>query len=174
MKIMKWTTMILLVFAPLAMLLGADDGKPVKEPSELTAARQAYQAEQARATAAYAVKLEALKTKLGTSGRIDDAIVVKAEADKIKAEQDAQLFGETRGSKSKAVGKWAWFGGSTVELKADGTASDGTYKATWEDNGKAVVVTWSTNSVDTLTFDGNNKADVVNNRGQRFVIKRVK
>ena len=75
--------MIVLVFAPLSMLLDAADDKPVKEPSELTAARQAYQTEQAKVTAAYVAKLEALKMKLGTSGRIDDAILVKAEADKI-------------------------------------------------------------------------------------------
>ena len=172
MKIMKLTTMILLVFAPLAMLLGADDGKPVKEPSELTAARQAYQAEQARATAAYVAKLESLKTKLGTSGRIDDAILVKAEVDKIKAEQDAQLFAEPR---SKVVGRWTWFGSTTAEFKANGTAIDSAgFKATWEVKGdNTVVVKWTTGNVDTLIIEGN-KTEVISDKGPRFAVKRIK
>ena len=171
---MKWTTMILLVFAPLAMLLGTDDVKPVKEPSELTAARQTYQAEQARATAAYVAKLEALKTKLGTGGRIDDAILVKAEVDKIKAEQDAQLCEP----KSKAVvGKWTWHDGSVVELKVDGTVtySGKTSFATWEDKDGKAIVSWPHGNKDTLTLSANGKkADGVNQSGFRFSASKMK
>ena len=150
MKIMKLTTMILLVFAPLAMLLGADDGKPVKEPSELTAARQAYQAEQARATAAYVAKLEALKTKLGTSGRIDDAILVKAEVDKIKAEQDAEP------TSVQIVGKWdvvATNGYTAVwTITADGkvVSTNGSKNGTWKKAKDKITVTWENGVSDSI------------------------
>ena len=100
-------------------------------------------------------------------------MLVQKEITALTKVDDVELDVPANG-KSKAVGKWAWLGGSTTELKADGTAVDAVgNKATWEDNGKTVVVTWTTGSVDTLTLDGN-KANVVNNGGQKFTIKRVK
>ncbi|HCE42819.1 MAG TPA: hypothetical protein DET40_04675 [Lentisphaeria bacterium] len=120
-------TMVLI----LGLAVAAQD-KPVKEPGELMTARNAYLAEQAKVTEKYLATLEAIKKKLGAAGRIDDAIVIKAEIDKLQKASEVEL---AEPGSDKAVGKWLLRYVINYErlydIKSDGTF---TYKGGNEDD----------------------------------------
>jgi len=142
---------------------------------ELQIARDGYKDNQERLAAEHIRTLEALKVKLGKDGRVDDAFQVKEEIEKLKDEQDAQLFEPIVGnSKSKAVGKWSWPSGS-VELKAGGKAIwTGGLEGTWEEKDSRITVLWSDGQVAELRPDPTySKAALKGRNGEQYNIRKL-
>ncbi len=169
---MKKMMLMTAVIALVAIAGYSEDDKDAKEPAELTAAKKDYAEQIEKVTAPVKTKqisrLEKLKKQLTTKGDLQGALAVQAEIDSMS------------GVASKAVGKWKWPGGETIELCDDGTTVPfpGTgWTGTWKTSGKKTEISWSNNSIDTLIIiaaDGN-KATLTNNKGGGpYTITRVK
>ena len=156
----------------------AEDAKDPKESKELNSAKAEYNAQVNAAVqpikTRYLAKLDALKKQLGSQVKIEEAMLVQKEIDAISKIDLAEP-----NNQSKAVGRWNWPGGSIVELKADGTSLFENVKAwtgTWIEEGGKVVVSWNNGGKDSLTIKTGKiiKADVINERGEKFSITKIK
>jgi hypothetical protein len=128
----------------------AADGSQTKEPADLVRAKEIFEAKIKAVTnpitAAYIVKLEAMKKVYGAKGDLESALAVQKEIDRLA----------TASAEMALVGKWAWRGEKVVEFFGDGLlkSSDG-FTGTWkclDAKARTYQASWNSGSVDTMAL----------------------
>lgn len=151
-----------------------EDGNIVHTPVELQNLQLKYRAAQgkiAQQTAKeFLTKLEARKKKLTLEGKLDEALAVKKDIEKIQ-----RRYGDAMPYRTASiVGKWRRVAGSetfTFTFSADGGAyvrSSRGYSITgrWAVNQGKVVTTWDNGITDTVVSINSREFSWTNSRGE--------